>query len=308
MWEAFRSGATIVLQGLQRYWPPLAYFCRALELELTYPVQANAYVTPAGAQGLAVHYDTHDVFVLQVAGNKDWEVFEPVFADPLATQPWAERKTTDTGPPILLVDLQAGDSLYVPRGFLHSARAQARLSAHVTIGILAQTRHDVLRDVVAAAAGEVGFRRALPPGFAHDEALFAKEVDAAVSDLRHWLDSVDTGAAAAALVRRFWATRGARLEGHLHQLLLLETIDDATVLRRRPGSVCYAHLDGDQLAVTLGDRLLRMAAVLGPALQRVAAGQEFALGALGDLLDQGSRLVLARRLVREGLLEIVAVG
>src|SRR5947209_5995632 len=59
----FHGGATIVLQGLQRYWPPLGAFCRDLELTLTHPVQANAYITPPNSRGLGVHYDTHDVFV-----------------------------------------------------------------------------------------------------------------------------------------------------------------------------------------------------------------------------------------------------
>ena len=274
-------------------------------MELTHPVQANAYVTPAGAQGLAVHYDTHDVFVLQVAGTKGWELFAPVFADPLASQPWAQRKTAETGPPILAADLQPGDCLYVPRGFLHSARAQTQLSAHVTVGVLAQTRHDLVRDVIAAAADDVGFRTALPPGFAHDEAAFAKEVDATVADLRRWLDTVDGEAVAATVVRRFWSSRRALLPGHLWQLLELDSIEDATVLRRRPGSICYAHLDGGALAVTLADRLLRMPAALEPALRRVATGEAFPLATLGDLLDQSSRLVFARRLVREGLLEVV---
>ncbi len=309
VWQLFEAGATIVLQGLQRYWPPLARFCRDLELALTYPIQANAYVTPAGAQGLAVHYDTHDVFVLQAAGGKEWSVFPPVFAAPLDSQPWADRRTSETGAPCLEASLQAGDSLYVPRGFLHSARAQTGLSAHLTIGVLAQTRHDVVEAVVAAAAGEAGFRTALPPGFAHDEAAFAKEVAATVGDLRRWLDTVDAEAVAASVARRFWSTRGALHHGHLEQILAAPAIGDATVLRRRPGAVCHLHAyaGGGQVVALLGDRTLRMPAALEPALRRIAAGEPFPLAALSDLLDAGSRLVLARRLVREGLLEVVVL-
>ncbi|MCA1692242.1 MAG: cupin domain-containing protein [Actinobacteria bacterium] len=167
--DELQAGATIVLQGLQRYWPPLSRFCRALELELTHPVQANAYVTPAGSRGLSVHYDTHDVFVLQVAGGKEWAVHDPVLDDPLPSQPWsAERGSPD--PPFLSPKLQAGDSLYIPRGFLHSAQAQEDLSVHLTIGVLTQTWHDVLREVVTAAAEEPRFRQGLPAGFAHDSA------------------------------------------------------------------------------------------------------------------------------------------
>ncbi|MCW2844785.1 MAG: cupin, partial [Nocardioides sp.] len=70
----FDGGATIVFQGLHRYWPPLTRLIAELELELGHPCQANAYLTPPGAQGFAVHSDSHDVFVFQTAGSKQWEV------------------------------------------------------------------------------------------------------------------------------------------------------------------------------------------------------------------------------------------
>src|SRR5918992_1426358 len=79
---AFDDGATIVLQALHRQWPPVSRFCRELELALTHPVQANAYVTPPTSRGFSVHHDTHDVFVLQTHGHKRWRVYEPVAALP----------------------------------------------------------------------------------------------------------------------------------------------------------------------------------------------------------------------------------
>src|ERR687892_739120 len=53
----FAAGATIVLQGLQRFWAPLAAFSRGLELFLTHPIQVNAYLTPPASRGLGVHHD-----------------------------------------------------------------------------------------------------------------------------------------------------------------------------------------------------------------------------------------------------------
>ena len=73
---AFENGATIVLQALHHTWPPLASFCRSLEAELGHPVQANAYFTPPRAQGLAPHFDTHHVLVLQIAGTKQWRIYD----------------------------------------------------------------------------------------------------------------------------------------------------------------------------------------------------------------------------------------
>ena len=84
--DRYADGATLVLQGLHRLWPPLIDFAGALSAELAAPVGVNAYATPPANRGFATHYDTHDVFVLQVAGRKRWRVHEPVVPDPLERQ------------------------------------------------------------------------------------------------------------------------------------------------------------------------------------------------------------------------------
>ena len=308
IFEEFRAGATIVFQGLHRSCPPLTRFCRSLELELSHAVQANAYVTPAGSRGLGVHYDTHDVFVLQLAGTKAWSIHDPVLADPLPSQPW-KGTAEDAGEPILTVELQAGDCLYVPRGFLHAAEAQHDLSAHLTIGIVTTTWCDLVGTILAGIADEPEFRRALPAGYTDDPSALAAGVDEVVARLRKWLDGVDAEAVAAAQARRFLAGRPPILSGQLHQLRMLDSLQDGSVLRRRGGSVCLLVTGSDTLTVVLGGKELHMPAALEPALRRVAgSGDGFRLADLDDLLDGPSRLVLGRRLVAEGLLEIVAVG
>jgi len=302
----FAGGATIVFQGLQRSCRPLAGFCRALELELSHAVQANAYVTPAGARGLGVHYDTHDVFVLQVAGSKQWSVYEPVLVDPLPSQPWKATATDDR--PCLSVELQAGDSLYVPRGFLHSAKAQENLSVHLTIGVVTTTWHDVVRDVVAGVADEADFREALPVGFAADPGGLAAGVADRLARLGKWLDEIDPSVVADSVARRFWAGRPPLLDGQLNQILALDTIDDGSRLKRREGSVCHPVVEDGALTVVLGTRELRMPAALEPVMARIAGSGPFHLGDLADLLDGPSRRVLGRRLVLEGLLEIAPGG
>ncbi len=307
IYEEFAEGATIVLQGLHRYWPALTRFCRDLELELTHPVQANAYITPPGSQGLSLHYDTHDVFVLQLAGHKQWAVHEPVLEDPLPSQPWSSTRGSP-GEPCLSVDLRSGDSLYMPRGFLHSARAHEGVSAHLTIGVVAQTWHDVVRDLLADLADDVGFRRSLGAGFARDEHRLEADVADHLSRLREWIEKVDPGAVAAGVVRRFWSSRPPVLAGQLSQLLALDQLTGSSTVRRREGSVCRMTVVDGELDVLLGDRSLRMPAALHPAVARLAAGSVIEVSELADQLDEQSRLVLVRRLVREGLLEVVALG
>ncbi|HET9867668.1 MAG TPA: cupin domain-containing protein, partial [Nitrospira sp.] len=72
----FDGGASVVLQGLHRYWAPLTELVRDLELALGHACQANAYLTPPGSQGFGLHSDTHDVFVVQTHGAKEWEIHD----------------------------------------------------------------------------------------------------------------------------------------------------------------------------------------------------------------------------------------
>jgi lysine-specific demethylase/histidyl-hydroxylase NO66 len=304
IWQEFEAGATIVLQALHRHWLPLARFCRSLEQDLTHPVQANAYVTPAAAQGLAVHHDTHDVFVLQVGGRKRWSVHTPVVELPLRSQPWS----SSMGPaadPLLDLELAPGDCLYIPRGFPHAARAQEGVSAHVTIGVLTWTGDDVVRDVVRDAAGHLPLRRPLPVGFARDEKVLTEAVADALEELRGWLATVDPADVARRMTRRFWSSRPAILAGQLAQLGHLAQLDDTTVVRRRPGATCHLAPARDRLEVVLADRTVALPAALEPVVRQLTGGPSLAVGDLAAALDGPSRLVLVRRLVREGLLEIV---
>ena len=132
-------------------------------------MQANAYLTPAGAAGLAPHHDTHDVFVLQVAGAKHWAVRAPVVDTPLPRH--VSDHDVAAAQPVLFEDeMRPGDVLYLPRGYVHSAAAQQGVSLHLTIGILATTVHDVLRTLVDRAGDDVAFRHSLRPGWPYDDA------------------------------------------------------------------------------------------------------------------------------------------
>ena len=101
----FEAGATIVLQGLHHTWLPLARYCRELEAYLGHPAQANAYFTPRGSQGLPVHHDTHEVFSLQVAGEKRWLVYEPALELPLKDQRY-RSELGEPGEPVLDMTLR----------------------------------------------------------------------------------------------------------------------------------------------------------------------------------------------------------
>jgi bifunctional lysine-specific demethylase and histidyl-hydroxylase NO66 len=309
IFDQFRRGATIVLQSLQRSWPPLTGFARELELFLTHPVQVNAYLTPPASRGLGVHHDTHDVFVLQVHGRKLWQVWDAAVPFPLGHQkqlpPGAESPTEA---PQVDAELAPGDCLYVPRGFRHAARTAETASLHLTVGMLTRNWNDLLREVVELATEEAWFRESLPVGFASEPAALEASLAERVAELRRFLDKVDLGRVADGAARRFWATRPPPLQGQLRQLLALDQLDDQTEVRRRPGATCRLRVTGDRLELLCGDRTLTMPARLEPAVRQLLDPGGRRPADLAALLDPRSRLVLVRRLVREGLLAQTAVG
>ena len=80
------KGATLILDQFHRRIPEVAIFTSKLSYELGYPTQVNAYCSWSSKKGFSPHYDTHDVFILQVEGNKQWYVYNDTFKYPLPNQ------------------------------------------------------------------------------------------------------------------------------------------------------------------------------------------------------------------------------
>lgn len=282
----FDDGATVVLQGVHRYWPPLTELIAELELELGHPCQVNAYLTPPGSQGFAVHADSHDVFVFQTAGSKQWEVH-------------GEDGVED-------VLLEPGLSMYLPTGTPHAARAQEQVSLHVTVGINQLTWRGLVERTLAQVVADVPDHH-LPAGYLDDPALVAGPLAQRLEQVAHDVRRIDADAAVATEIRRFLTSRPPRLSGGVSDLLALRAgIDDRTRLRRRPGHPCVLLDAGERVEVLLGDRSMTVPAWIRPALEEIRARPSFTVGDLAEHLDPQSRAVLCRRLLREGLLEAVS--
>lgn len=307
IYAAFEDGATVVLQGLNRTHPPVARLCRGLERRLTHPVQANAYLTPPSAAGLRVHHDTHDVFALQVHGRKRWVVHAAQVADPLPGQTWAGEPDTLASAEFDET-LVPGDLLYLPRGTPHAARTVDAPSLHLTIGVRAVTGHDVLRRVLRMARDEPAFRAALPAGFARDREALAGLVAGLLEEFAGWVERLDETLLADRTADAFWSTRPPLLEGHLRTLVALDRVDDATrVSRRQDVTADLGERDG-RLVLRLGDRTVRLPVRVRPAVEALLTADNLAVRDLREWLDGSGRLVLVRRMIREGLLRVASAG
>jgi len=303
----FASGATIVLQGLHRLWPPIIDFVRGMVDDLGHPVQANAYVTPPQNRGFDPHYDVHDVFVLQTAGTKHWTVHEPVHVDPLASQPWTDHRDAIAervrDEPVVDAVLNPGDALYLPRGWIHSARALGDTSVHLTIGVAPFTGMDVVRAVVDQLEGVADFRRSLPAAVdVTDQSEMAATATKLVAELTDRLrDHVsELGEDAATRLRSRFADRTR--PAAVRPLASLAAAERAATIavRWRHGLVATVRRHDGRVHLVLADRTISLPDVCADAIAALHAGLVADAGALPGL-DAADGEVVIRRLLREAV-------
>jgi mannose-6-phosphate isomerase-like protein (cupin superfamily) len=308
IYQLFEEGATLTLAFLDTVLPSLERFCRELEIELSMPLQANVYLTPPNEQGANVHYDTHDVFVVQVSGSKRWTIYDAPVPLPLSGQafdPDAHRPGTPTHE----FELGAGDVVYIPRGWLHQARATNTMSLHITAGVLRYTWADLLLELVSRVAlEEPAFRKALPAGFARER--FDRKM--ARDTLRELLQQLHARADADAMldhfIERFIADCPPLLQGQMQQLKALEALTLETVLGTRPGVVHRLHRADATVSVETHGRRITFPAHAAEAVAFALAQPRYRLRELPGALDEAGRLALGRRLIREGVVWIPPPG
>ncbi len=301
----FAAGATLVLQGMHRMWPPIQAFARELSAQLGHPVQVNAYVTPPQNQGLASHYDVHDVFVLQFAGRKHWRIHAPVWELPLRDQPWNDRKAAVEAraeeEPLIDTVLECGDTLYLPRGYVHSAASLGDFSGHLTVGVHAVTRRTLADHVLSALSDDLELRRSLPVGRdLSDASVIDDEVTATLAALRAALDRVDRVAVARGIGRHLAATTRAEALRPLAQLALADAVTPETRVTLRPGLRVQLRIDGDDVVVAMPDSDARFPAAAAAAARTATSGAIVsAVTLMPAKVDEGVTLVA--QLLRAGI-------
>jgi ribosomal protein L16 Arg81 hydroxylase len=290
--DEFARGATVVLQALHLHHRPLAVFARELEQDLGQAAQVNAYYTPHSAQGLPVHHDTHDVFCLQVFGHKRWLVYQPALELPLKDQRY-RRELGEPGAPVLDVILAPGDTLYLPRGWLHEALTSESDSLHLTVGLSAYTWLDAVRAALEECRDELPFRRSVPDdGEPEDDVLALLE------------ERLSPEAVVERRRERFVRTRRPVLDDQLDQVRMLASLSLDTPVARR-ATVIAELAGGDELVLSFEGKELVFPAHVRAELERLwEATSPVTPGDLPGTLDGAGRLVLVRRLIREGFLRV----
>lgn len=164
--EWVRRGASVVMNDVDSLTPGLAAVSDALEDAGLGKAQANVYISFQSHKAFHSHYDTHDVWALQVEGEKTWNIWEgradyPI-PHPVFRGQKQEHHDRARGALREQVVLKKGDILYLPRGWYHDALAEAPHSVHIAYGVHAPLGMDVINLLSERALYDAAFRKPLP--------------------------------------------------------------------------------------------------------------------------------------------------
>ncbi len=302
VYQLYNQGATIVMRKMHLFVPALAELVRSAEKQFACEFQCNVYMTPPnGKQGFKIHYDTHDVFALQVVGSKTWRLYGTPVELPLQGQSY-DGATMEPGERTQEFTLNAGDMYCLPRGLVHDCVTSDEPSVHITLGMLAHTWTELfVETLMTVCQDNAEFRRYLPigalgsnPDLAAMEATFRSLVDAfaAKAKLAPALDQFRDG---------FITTRQPNTMGRITDQVQLADLTAQSVVGARTDLIYRLSHTDDTIVLHFNRNEIILPAAAAPAVIFALETDRFSIAEVPGLADDASKLTLVRRLVREGL-------
>src|SRR4051794_36815906 len=155
-----RDGATLVVDAVDEIVESVTSLAQDLEWVLRTRIQVNMYAGWRTSHGFDLHWDDHDVLILQVSGRKHWKLYEMTREHPLPQD--NRRKFEAPEQPLWEGMLEDGDLLYIPRGWWHVAVPLEEPTLHLTVGLHRKNGTDFLSWFQERLLGFAAVRQDVP--------------------------------------------------------------------------------------------------------------------------------------------------
>lgn len=305
-YERYREGNTAVVRNLHLVWEPVGEIASALARAFGCYISTFTYATPENAQGFSTHWDDHDIFALQLEGEKEWRLYDsgPELPRYSKERGEYERQSHPAKGPSQIVNLKAGDLLYFPKGVIHEPRTRNNSSLHLTYGLFPETWERLITEsITELSERDPRFQECLPFGYSLDNTnatqlqARAAELAGQVAEAAHF-EEPRTRLAAKVLDRI-----APLADGHFARLGESSRVHAKTLLEKRKsmegvvlpfGSKVKLHFPGGNYVAPRES---------APALRFVAQEDQFCPGDLPGRTDS-EQLALVRDLIQVGFLKI----
>lgn len=133
LYELMKSGASLALNKIENCWQTdqikrqIAHFTNRQTI-------VSGYAAFGSEPSFGNHWDTHDVFAVQIIGRKRWQVYAPTESNPLYKNSSVGKEDQCQVEPVMDVILEPGDVFYLPRGWWHEVTATGVETFHLAVG------------------------------------------------------------------------------------------------------------------------------------------------------------------------------
>jgi ribosomal protein L16 Arg81 hydroxylase len=309
LYTAYADGYSILVNGIQRYWNPIKSLLENIRQQTSHNVGANLYLTPENEKAFDPHYDSHDVFALQISGEKHWILYDDThYKTPLLNsyQPTFQREQL-TG--AREITMKAGDILYMPRGVPHEAYTTDKSSMHITIGVYSIQWIDfITKSLLNLSQKNIELRKALPIGFLNsdvDNLLSADAVLDFINILKQVFQKENVAGSLNILGEEFRTKEQPKPDGHFASLDKLNHIHLNSQLSKREGLTSKVTNSPSGARIAFQGNTIKGPSHIVSTLTFISE-QEGAFSVKDiPFLNDDNKLKLAKRLIRGGLLKVI---
>ncbi|MEU9137023.1 cupin domain-containing protein [Streptomyces sp. NPDC048404] len=153
--EDFANGATFKFNQAEHWHPRIRTLVKALEPHFSGGLESFVFLSPPGKTAMQAHMDGAHVFILQVAGVKDWVVGR---VDETSTSDSVLHEGAIPDERRIELTLRPGDVMYMPHGTPHYATARQGNSIHVAITVEEPTAQNLAEVFLAGFLGDEAFK------------------------------------------------------------------------------------------------------------------------------------------------------
>lgn len=296
LFHLFSQGNTIIINSLDRHNSNVHYLSSLFEQVFFAKTQPNVYLTPFNSQGFEPHWDTHDVFILQISGSKNWKLYDSEIELPSKKQSF-EGSWVKTNPTHEFT-LEQGDLLYIPRGFIHEGNATEKISLHITLGVHTYKYSDLLKEILKDIDNELFFRKSLPTNFIINQQEFKEQAI-------KYLNNTNSQKSLADIKDNFISKRLVDATNRLTDYINLNSITINSTLKRRESILFEITTSEEQIVLRFYNKSIKLPLVAKNSIDFIMDNSFFKVSGLDTEIDDEGKLNLCKKLIEEGFLSIV---
>lgn len=300
--SAYGNGTTLVLNALQKRWPPIDKLGTSLKSAIPAAFGANMYLTPAAnSQGFGAHFDDHCVFILQLHGSKHWNIYHQYMNVPTSNEKKGKLDEKELKKPKHSFVMEPGDVMYIPRGLIHEALTTDEYSCHLTVGIYPPTWDKLFMRVLNK---NDDFRRAIPfqllkekGGKQKLQKIYEGMCKKASDKMHRHKETFNENS--------YIPGSGIFSHGGFESINNKTKIKKTTQFEKRFSSELHIEKVGDQICLKFPDNMFLGPISLTPLLRHMEKHKQFSIEDLPDVIDARVKRKLIRDLLDNGFLRFV---